>query len=99
MCDRLQVLQAVVDWLRHDVRSRTASLARVLSAVRLPHIDKYFLFDVLDAVPELSETADCRRVLHEVVKFHALEVCSLPAAHCPLPIVLTPTSSMRPSLV
>lgn len=36
----MQVLQAVVDWLRYDARARTASLARVLGAVRMPHVDK-----------------------------------------------------------
>ena len=66
--------QAVVEWVKHDPDSRTDNLSDVLSHVRLPLVSPYFLFDVVEREPVLTQEVECRVLMDEAKKFFILKV-------------------------
>ncbi|WKX93727.1 hypothetical protein Q1695_011188 [Nippostrongylus brasiliensis] len=59
------VFEAVINWVKHEP-SRRPSLARVLSAVRLPLISQEFLLDRAYQEPLIQESPECIAMLCSV---------------------------------
>ena len=71
------VLQLVIDWVKQDPDFREDLLPNVLSHVRLPLVDPYFLFDKVDNERLLTKTVDARMLIDEAKKYFILKVIIL----------------------
>ena len=68
------VLKSVIAWAKYDDEARAPLLDSVLKFVRLPLVDPYFLFDIMDQEPVLRERPRCRALLDEAIKYYVLKV-------------------------
>ena len=68
------VLQAVINWVKHDLEQRLPYLAQVLEHVKLPLVDPYFLFDKVDSEPILLSSPESRALIDEAKKVFILKV-------------------------
>ena len=71
------LLQLVIDWVKQDPDFREDLLSNVLSHVRLPLVDPYFLFDKVDNERLLTKTVDARMLIDEAKKYFILKVINI----------------------
>ncbi len=60
--------------MRQNSESREPVLSEVLSHVRLPLVDPYFLFSKLETEDCLTNTQECRALIDEAKKYFILKV-------------------------
>lgn len=68
------VLDAVINWVKHEPESRGKHLAEVMQHVRLPLVSPYFLFDKIETESILSRFTECRALFDEAMKYFILKV-------------------------
>ena len=66
------VIEAVLDWVRHDLDNRKSSFEAILERVRLPYCRSNYLRHIKDTGDVL--TPKCFEYLHEAILFQAVTV-------------------------
>ena len=61
------VFQAIMDWTKHDVTSRSVLLTKLLPHVRVPYISQDFL--LVTAIPFLRENNNCQDYLRKLNEY------------------------------
>ena len=65
------VFHACIKWLNHQQRV-PKSFHHVLEHIRLPLLTPYFIHDVVERTPAVSESAECRSLVEEARLYHLL---------------------------
>jgi kelch-like protein 17 (actinfilin) len=68
----LYLTQACIAWIKHELPERKAHVYKLLRHVRLPLISREFLMSRVDTEPLVRESAECRDLLLEAMRYHLL---------------------------
>ncbi|XP_065168992.1 kelch-like protein 17 [Atheta coriaria] len=64
------VFQAVLNWVKHDLTSRSQYVSRLMVHVRLPLVNREFLMTRVDNERLVREDSQCRELLLEAMRYH-----------------------------
>ena len=68
-----RVFEAVIGWIEFDLEHRSRCILKLLQSVRLPLLDKYYLFDKIANNPLIMQDDDCKELIIEAINFQTLK--------------------------
>ena len=68
-----QVFEAVMGWVDYDADERFRYMPKLLQNVRLPLINKYYIFDKIASNLKIMQSKDCQELVMKAVNFQCLK--------------------------
>nr|XP_021002169.1 kelch-like protein 8 isoform X2 [Parasteatoda tepidariorum] len=82
--NEIEVYEAVMLWIKHDVNKRRDSLSKLLSKVHLPLLPLSYLRMYVDSDSLVRKNLECRDLLDEARHYQLWQVSRLPTTHLPV---------------
>ena len=69
----LQVFEAVLSWVNHDLTNRNDLISQLIENVRLPLMSQEYLVQRVEEEPLIKANSRCKDFLIEAMKYHLLK--------------------------
>ncbi|CAL1267914.1 unnamed protein product [Larinioides sclopetarius] len=97
--NEVEVYEAVMVWVKHDVNKRKDLLPKLLSKVRLPLLPLAYLRMYVESDSLVRKNLECRDLLDEARHYQMWQVSHLPTAHLPVTERTRPRKSYAGNLI
>eukprot|EP00794_Sanderia_malayensis_P000448 gene448-1089_t len=67
-----RVFEAVVNWIKRDEEERSTHLPKLLQHIRLPIINKYYIFDKVVKIKGVMEDEECKKLVLNAIEFQTM---------------------------